>query len=409
MSARSTSFAVLFALAAASSAVLGADSPADKARKSVQQLATHKDPQVREKAALQLGVLDVPEALPALTAALQDRSVAVRLAVLRSLDYMKERSRGAVPALKDLLADPDLTVRFNTVLILRKLDAVPASELAAPLAAILADPDPDADELRKPALEMLLHLGLQEEAVRKAIMGALELGPPSVRREMATALWKAELDLRHGAWVLDMVPALARVAQKDPDKDVRRFCVLVLRSLTPYPPAVADALLRVLDDAEAEVAGAAAGSLNGAESVPLRQKAAAQLLKRLKTGTTVESRITAARALESMKGLRETLGPSMAAAMATEPEPRVRRAVASALGEMSGTESIDPLLKMLKTDTDVSVRAYACAALGSFRPQNLRESGKMAAVTAALQAAAKQNPGDAQADAAEAALLAIAK
>ncbi|MET0554644.1 MAG: HEAT repeat domain-containing protein [Vicinamibacteria bacterium] len=401
------SIAVLFALAAASS-VLAADSPADKAKKALKQME-HKDSQVRAQAALQLGVLDVPEALPALTAALQDYSVAVRLAVLRSLDYMKERARPAIPALRDLLADSDPTVRFNTVVILRGLDAASVTEMSVPLAAILADPDPDADALRKPALEMLLHLGLQEAEVRQAIMGGLELGPTPVRRQMATALSDAELSLRHGPWVLDMVPALARVSQNDPDKAVRRSIAFVLGRLSPYPPPVADALLRVLDDASGEVAGTAAGSLNAAQSVPLRHQAAAQLMKRLKTGTTVESKLAAALALESMAGLRETLGPTMAAAMATEPDPRVRRAVAAALGEMGGTESIDPLLKMLKTDTDVSVRAYACAALGSYRPQNLRASGKMEAVTAALRAAVAQNPGDAQADAAEAALAAITK
>jgi len=291
----------LFLCAAFLAAPARADSPAEKARKLAQQLATSKDPEMRAVAARSLGILDIPDGVPALLAALKDPAAAVRVNATEALDRLSDHARNAGPALKPLLGDPNLTVRLNAALLLRKLDGATASELATAVAPLLADPD---KEVREPALDLLLHLGLEEDAVRQALVGALELGPLPVRKEVALALDRAGLDLRAGVWVLDLVTVLARVAQRDPEPEVRRLAVLTLRSLRPYPREVEDALLRVLEDPDSEVAAAAAAGVTGAAG-GLATRAQVQLLKRAKGAPSGAEKVRAALALGRLTGQRE--------------------------------------------------------------------------------------------------------
>ena len=395
----------LFLCAAFLAAPARADSPAEKARKLAQQLATSKDPEMRAVAARSLGILDIPDGVPALLAALKDPAAAVRVNATEALDRLSDHARNAGPALKPLLGDPNLTVRLNAALLLRKLDGATASELATAVAPLLADPD---KEVREPALDLLLHLGLEEDAVRQALVGALELGPLPVRKEVALALDRAGLDLRAGVWVLDLVTVLARVAQRDPEPEVRRLAVLTLRSLRPYPREVEDALVRVLEDPDSEVAAAAAAGVTGAAG-GLATRAQVQLLKRAKGAPSGAEKVRAALALGRLTGQREALIPLLAPLLGSDPDPAVRTLAARSLGGSDGAAAIVPLLAALKSDSSQSVRAAACTALGSFGLQRLQAAGQAPAVLAALRGAAAELPRDEVVKAAAAALAEIQK
>jgi HEAT repeat protein len=383
----------------------GADSPKEKAQKLMKQLASHKDPQVRADAAESLGDMGAWDAVPALAAALKDPSADVRVSATYALTKLQEHSRDAVPALKEVLADPNRTVRYNAAVALSFLDAATPDELAPAVAPLLAEADP---EMREHAMTMLVGMGLGEKPVRDALVGALTLGPDVVRREVALKLSRAEIELGAGAWVHDLVPTLIEGAARDPDATVRQYLVFTLRGLKPYPRSVVDALLRSLDDPSQDVAGAAAGGLNGAEPRTLPQKAVAHLLQKLKTGDQGE-KVRAAHTLQSLVGYREQAIPGLAQALASDPDPRVRAQVALTLGDLRGDQGIVPLMQALKTDGDRKVRAAACAGLAEFRSFGLARAGHLDAVLAALRAAAAEHPGDVLADAAQHALEELEK
>ena len=390
------------ALALAATAAV-AETPAEKVRKLSLKLATHKDPRERAAAAAELGRLGVPEAVPALVAALKDPQATVRINATESLGSLGDHARGVGPALHPLLADANLTVRFNAAVLLQKIDGATAGELATAIAPRLADGD---RRVREETLDMLFQLGPSEDAVRAALVGALKLGPTEVRREVALRLSRAELELRAGVWVLDLVPPLVDAVDRDLDRDVRLYCVYTLRGLRPFPREVLDGLLRALDDAEAAVAGAAAAGLNvDPRTVP--QKAAAHLLQRLKAGPGADDKVRAAATLQGLTGVRETLVPALEPFLRADPDPRVRAQVALTMGELNGDESMAPLLRALKTDADPAVRAAACTGLGRFRAHRFASRGQLEAVRGALRTAAAGQ--DAVARAAGAALVEIDK
>jgi HEAT repeat protein len=399
---RATLF-LLCALAAGAAPAARADTPVEKARKLSLKLATHKDPRERASAASHLGLLGAPEGVPALLAALKDPQAAVRINATEALGRLSAHARDAAPVLHPLLADPNLTVRFNAAVLLRKLDGATAGELAAAIAPRLADGD---REVREQTFDLLFQLGPSEDAVREALVGALKLGPTEVRREVALRLSRADLELRAGVWVLDLVPPLLDAVDHDLDPKVRLYSVHTLRDLRPYPREVLDGLVRALDDASAEVAGAAATGMNvDPRTVP--QRAVAHLMKRLKTGPAVDDRVRAAATMQGLFGVRETLIPALEPFLRADPEPRVRAQVAWTMGELNGTEAIAPLLRALQSDAEVAVRAAAIAGLRTFGAGRLESAGQLEAVRAALRAAAAG--GDDAAAAAEAALEALAK
>jgi HEAT repeat protein len=385
-----------------------ADSPKERAQKLMKTLAKDKDPQKRADAAESLGDMGAWDAVPALAAALKDPSADVRIAATYGLTKLKEHAKDAVPALKEVLADPNSLVRYNAVVALQNLDAATPGELMPALAPLLADRD---KEIRENVLKMLFNVGLEDEPVRDTLIGALELGPVEVRREVATALWHDELDPAAGPWVREFASRLVQVASRETDAKVRRDIVVVLRDVRrPIPPDVIRFLTAALDDPDLEVASAAAATLNGAEEDrTLAQKAVAHIVKRLETGATAVEKVRAVKLLESLVGYRETFIPAVARALASEKDPAVRAQAARTLGDLRGDEGIAPLLKALGSDSDRNVRAAAATSLAEFRSYGLARAGQLEAVLAALRAAAQDGADDNLRVAAENALEALQK
>ena len=100
--------AVLACLLVVAALPAQADTTAEKARKLGQKLATHKDPEERARAAVELGLLDAREAVPPLLAALKDPAARVRIEATEALDLLSDHARDAGPALHPLDGRGDL-------------------------------------------------------------------------------------------------------------------------------------------------------------------------------------------------------------------------------------------------------------------------------------------------------------
>jgi HEAT repeat protein len=386
---------------------LRAESPKERAAKLMKTLARDKDAQKRADAAESLGDMGAWDSVPALTAALKDPSADVRIAATYALTKLKDHAQEAVPALKEMLADPNSLVRYNAVVALQNMDAATPEELMPALAPLLADRD---KEIRENVLKMLFNVGLAEKAVRDTLVGALELGPLEVRREVASALWSGD-KLGSAPWVREFATQLVRLGGQEADPKVRRDIVVILRRVRPIPADVSQFMLRAMRDPDLEVASAAVATLNSSEEDRgLARKATTQLVAQLKTGATPPDKVRAARLLKDLIGYRETFIPALAQALASDKDVSVRRQAANTLGELRGDEAITPLLQSLKSDPDRSVRAASALALAEFRSFGLARVNQLEPVLAALKAAAAEGgPDDSLRGAAQSALESLQK
>jgi HEAT repeat protein len=186
------------------------------------------------------------------------------------------------------------------------------------------------------------------------------------------------------------------LGRQETDAKVRRDIVVILRRVRPIPKDVSQFMLHAMNDTDLDVASAAAANLNSAEEDrSLAQTAAGQLVKQLKTGATSAEKVRAAQVLKSLVGYRDTFIPALAAALAADPDPAVRRQAANTLGDLRGDEGIAPLLKALQSDSDRTVRGASALALAEFRSYGLARVNQLEPVLAALKAAAAAStPGD---------------
>jgi hypothetical protein len=121
----------------------------------------------------------------------QGSSADVRIAATYALTKLKDHAQPAVPALKEMLTDPNSLVRYNAVVALQNMDAATSDELMPALAPLLADRD---KEIRENVLKMLFNVGLADRrcATRWWARGA----GPGVRREVASAVERRQRGTR---------------------------------------------------------------------------------------------------------------------------------------------------------------------------------------------------------------------
>jgi len=277
-----------------------AETPKQKAEKLVKKLSTSKKPDERAAAAEALGDMGAWDAVPALAAALKDPDAHVRVSATYALAKLKDAAKDAVPAVKGVLADRDPTVRYNAVVILHNLHAATPAEIAPALVSLLKDGE--GDQPGKVA-KMLVAQGLDDAGVRAAVFDGLDRGRPEVRTLLVDALRHGEIVRTKAAWRNDLIQRFATLATSDPDPKLRASAVLALHDVRPPTPAVAQALLKALDDSDRDVAKAAAGAINSVEGPTLAPQAVTHLTQRLKSGDPA-ARIAAAEALGEMIGWR---------------------------------------------------------------------------------------------------------
>jgi len=172
------------------------------------------------------------DAVPALTALLEDPSPIVRAHAVRSLGEIGAAAKPAVPALAKLISDSDETVRQRVIVALRRIR--PDPKIAVPLfVKLMEDPDP---AVRIRALRALSSTG--KEAVPFLI---------EVLKDKKTAYWAALALNQIGPDAQEAVPALTELLG-DKRPEVRREAILTLAEIgKPAAPAVGE-LVKAMDD-----------------------------------------------------------------------------------------------------------------------------------------------------------------
>lgn len=157
-------------------------------RAALLQALENPSVEIRRRAALLVGGLKEPALFKRISAAVQDPDFEVRANICRSLGESKEVS--AIPLLKSLLIDKEPLVRKN---VLEALAVFPSAEVG---------------------------LGFFAEALQDA--------DPAIR-SLAIAILEKEGDV-------SVIPALAKVAQKDPDPSLRTLAKKAIATISSTSP-----------------------------------------------------------------------------------------------------------------------------------------------------------------------------
>jgi HEAT repeat protein len=292
-------------------------------------------------------------AVPILMESLNDRDD--RLEALEALGGIAHAARAAVPRLIEGLKDADPIFRAAAAEGLGRIGWAslnwtdsryrypsPARSAVDPLIAALKDPDP---RVRKCSLIALCDIGDDSQRAIPDIVNLLKDSVPEVRLAAVRAFRR-----------LGGVPASARETVAGLLKDTNRRTQLevtsVLGTEAPTEPVVIATLLEALKDPNAEVRAEAAYKLalmNGKEGVCV-------------DGQTIVGAHQQSHALANSS----TAGAALRTAL-TDPDPRVRAAVAYALivFKREASASVPLLIGRLK-DPSVVVRLAAAVALGHF-------------------------------------------
>ncbi|HJR43213.1 MAG TPA: HEAT repeat domain-containing protein, partial [Gemmatimonadaceae bacterium] len=270
-----------------------------------QALRNDSDPEVREMAAWALGEIESPAAVPALSEALRsDREARVRVKAAWALGEIE--SPRAVEALGAALRDDNIEVRRMAIWALGEIESPQA---VASLVPLLRDQDRET------------------------------------REKTAWALGEIES--------ADAVQGLS-AAVRDSEASVREMAVWALGEIESQ--TAVEPLTAALEDSAIGVrrrAVWAIGEIDGLSSAPRA------LIAALTDGDR-EVRLHAARALG------EIADPASVSALATAArgeDEQLRRAAAEALAEIRDQAALDVLIELLKSD-DAEIRKAAAQALG---------------------------------------------
>ena len=196
-------------------------------------------PSVRRHAAVCLGRVGDPSAVPALIEALEDPEKDVRLEAAKALGFIKDAR--AVAPLAEALGDREMNVRLYAAYALGEIKDPKAT---GPLLRALHDP---------------------EWCVRDQAAWALrEIGDPKIAGPLAAALKDPSADAAHVVWLLRHIGASRVVGPlaallDDPAADVRMRAVGALAELRNA--AAVDPLLAALENKDPGVRRAAIGAL----------------------------------------------------------------------------------------------------------------------------------------------------
>jgi HEAT repeat protein len=287
---------------------LGRLGPLDERAGAILLLAIKdEDNLVSSSAAAVLRAIHSTKMLSMLLAALSEKDPKTRSAVVSALGGFRDAPEKVVPPLQAVLQDKDELIRVRAVQSLGSIGTSQVHKIVqgAPGEAMMV-PAQEIAPGAKLVLEPLLRaLHDDSRQVRDASVQALcGVGPPAV-----AALVK----------VLD-----------DPDANTRSCAVWALRGMRPFPAEAANAMIKLLSDPDREVRRLAIWS------IPVLGPEATLAIKPL---------------LEAMRGADDNCRQEAAMALA-----RIGRA------------AVPRLIVTLKADDDPKVRASAALALGQMTP-----------------------------------------
>ncbi|MFM7425188.1 MAG: tetratricopeptide repeat protein [Elainella sp.] len=302
---------------------------------ALSQALQDSDDQMRRSAAEALGKIGHPNAVLALSQALQDSDNQVRRGAVEALGKIGHPD--AFPALIQALQNSNNWVRLRAASILSEIGH---PDVAVPyLIRALQDSD---DEVRRRAATALVKIG--SDAVL-ALIQALQDSDDQVRRAAISVL----REIGHP----DAVPAVIRALQ-DSDDEVRRRAATALHNIgqsdaVPY-------LFHALQDSDDEVRWHAVVAL-----VNIRHPDAVPYLIKALQNSDFSVRLIAAAALGKI-GHPDAF-PALIQAL-QNPNDWVRLRAASILSEIGHPDVAVPYLIKALQNSDFSVRLIAAAALG---------------------------------------------
>jgi HEAT repeat protein len=332
-------------------------------------LARDRDASARAEAAWQLGQLGATESVPALIAALDDSSSAVRANAAASLWNLGEASRSAIPALTKALDDPSGGVVGNAAGALLKL-GTPKSKLV-PVYRRLLDAEYCEDRI----------VGLKALATEVPAIDlfdtAWECTDPRVelesddRSEASSALRKIV-----GRKDKALIPVILEILKSPRGRDVSDLT----SAIASYTPPVKDAvpvLALLLDEPDERTSKAAASALGDMKTAAL--PALDDLANCLATHRQNETRQEAAEAIGELGPKAAAAVPALMKAAESDKWPAVRKAAVSALGEMGTAASAAiPMLRKALESPDDWMRLEARNALFRVEPGKNQEIADLA-------------------------------
>ena len=326
--------------------------------RAVEPLATAlKNPSsaVREAAATALLNFRDPAAAAALIAALGDESPKVRRTAAQALGLLREKR--AVAPLAARLADPDATVRAAAATALGQIGG---AEIVTPLATVLEDKSFD---VRQATFDALGTAGAPALDVLLAALGNPDRGVRTLALRSLGRLHDARA----------VVPLLRAAPWRLPGGIDTTLQLRAVEALAEIGVPAVEPLIAALDDPEAGLTAVQALSLIG------DPRAAGPVLA----------------AMERHPGLRAVGMEALGGPPTVEADRRIVAALAGgdrllaypavkACARRPVSGSLEPLLDLLRTTQDTSIRNEAMRALGQW-PDDPR-------VFAALAAAIQQHP-----------------
>ena len=304
------------------------------------QEATHQD----YRSALALSAIGKP-AVEGLRGLLGEKKESVRAEVVMALGRIGPDAGAAIPDLVRLLGDKSERLRREAIVALGRI----GSESARPLIAASADRDV---KVRAGAVEALGQIASPEGEVRRSILEHSHDSAPEVRTAAIKSLTK--LDVPD-----DALRPILKENLRDPDEQVRLAAVNLLigrRALLASMASDLEELLVAKDDGAARHAAFLLGQ-SGPDAIP-------RLLDALRRDQSRIGPIADALAL---------IGKAAVARLTQalkDPDPRVRRGSAMALGQIRplAPGTVQELTAGLK-DPDPEVKGSFLTAIGYLGPR----------------------------------------
>ncbi len=341
----------------------------------------HGSPQARPSV-YQTALVAIGQAsVPALLQQLDSSDHTMRIQAVRTLGFLREGGKAAVPRLIGLLSHPD--IRAEAVIALGKIGM--GARTAVPmLIPILKNRDVG---LRSHAAEALGQISSQvfhqwTPSTRKFVIDALTLALKDQDRGVRLAAVAACAQI--GQQAAATSPQLATLLG-DPDTDIRLAVLRALERIVEHTDPTQKALLQCLGDADRRIRRAAARAVSGSDldsdtviagliaaindqDVEVRAAAAGRLVcTNGKGGISLEEgSLDPAEASSTVLARSPTAAASLRAALA-DPDRRVRAAAAYILPvfKQEAATAIPLLIERLG-DPAVIVRLAAARSLGQF-------------------------------------------
>jgi HEAT repeat protein len=334
-----------------------ADDRSKAIEKIIKQLSKEKKPEKRAEAAKTLGQMKAVEAIPALSAALQDPDAGVRWEAAYSLYEIAPDAKPAIGALKQALNDSSGHVRLNAVAALSKMD-VPSAEMLPAVRKLLQDPDP---EMRIDAANSMLSLDAPIAEVLPILLEGLKASNVKIRVKAAETLADYTLPV-------EVLPSLSQ-ALKDPDAKVRENCAKAIGKVGLLAGSATASLAQALNDPESSVRNAAAKAL--ASTGPSGKNGIPALVEAIRKDRDATVRQSAVRALAAIDVDDPAIVSGLIQGM-KDPEKDVRAEAVDAFRDMQTVpdSAIAALDELSKTETDSTTKSHAENLLKDFKARS---------------------------------------